>query len=62
MNSQDSSEVSWSPQETANILESLTNLIYLTRLEADNPERVRQYMDLSAERTQAMAIVLHLKH
>jgi hypothetical protein len=62
MNSQDFSEESWSPQETANILESLTNLIYLTRLEADNPERVRKYMDLSAERTEAMARALHLKH
>lgn len=45
-------------RETANILESLANLIYLTRLEADRPERVREYMDMSEERMQAMARVL----
>lgn len=49
-------------QDTANILESLTNLIYLTKLEADRPEQVRFYMDLSAERVQAMVDVLHYRH
>lgn len=45
-------------RETSNILECLTNLIYLTRLEADSPDRVRQYMDLSEERMEAVVKVL----
>ncbi len=45
-------------RETANILESLANLIYLTRMEADSPERVRAYMTMSEERMQAIARVL----
>ncbi len=45
-------------QETVNILESLRNLIYLTRLECDCPELVRRYMEMSDERISAMVAVL----
>ena len=45
-------------RETEHILESIANLIYLTRLEADHPARVREYMELSEERVNAMVKVL----
>jgi hypothetical protein len=51
--------MSESLQEKANILESLSNLIYLTRLEADHPELVRRYMDISDERISAMVKILY---
>ena len=49
-------------RDTANLLESLTNLIYLTKLEADRPEQVRHYMDISAERLKAIVEVFHRPH
>ncbi len=41
----------------ANILETLANLIYLTRLECDDRDKVILYMDLSDER---LAALVHL--
>ena len=45
-------------QESCNILESLSNLLYLAEVEADDPEKVRIYVSLSQERLQAMTRVL----
>ena len=45
-------------QKGFNILEALSNLLYLAELEADDPEKVRSYLSMSKERVQAMAKVL----
>jgi hypothetical protein len=45
-------------QKGCNILEALTNLLYLAELEADDPEKVRSYLSMSKERVEAMAQVL----
>jgi len=45
-------------QKSCNILESLSNLLYLAEVEADDPEKVRIYVSLSQERLQAMTRVL----
>lgn len=43
---------------SCNILETLTNLLYLAELEADDPQKVRVYLSLSQERVQAMVQLL----
>jgi hypothetical protein len=48
-------------QKGCNILETLTNLLYLAELEADDPEKVRSYISMSKERVSAMAHVLEGK-
>jgi hypothetical protein len=45
-------------RKTCNILETLTNLLYLAEMEADNPQRVRTYLSLSKERLEAMIQLL----
>jgi len=45
-------------RKTCNILETLTNLLYLAEMEADNPQRVRTYLSLSKERLEAMTQLL----
>jgi two-component sensor histidine kinase len=41
-----------------NILEALSNLLYLAELEADDPGKVRSYLNMSKERVEAMAQML----
>ena len=45
-------------RKSCNILETLSNLLYLAEMEADDPQRVRVYLDLSKERVQAMTRLL----
>jgi hypothetical protein len=45
-------------RKSCNILETLTNLLYLAEMEADDPQKVRTYLSLSKERLQAMTEVL----
>ena len=45
-------------RKSCNILETLTNLLYLAEMEADDPQKVRTYLSLSKERLQAMTQVL----
>jgi hypothetical protein len=45
-------------QKSCNILEALTNLLYLAELDADDPHKVRKYLSLFKERVHAMAQVL----
>jgi hypothetical protein len=45
-------------RKSCNILESLSNLLYLAELDADDPQKVRKYVSLSKERLQAMTQVL----
>jgi hypothetical protein len=45
-------------RKSCNILETLTNLLYLAEMEADDPQKVRTYLSLSNERLQAMTQVL----
>ena len=45
-------------QKSCNILETLTNLLYLAELDADDPSKVRAYLSLSNERLQAMTQIL----
>jgi hypothetical protein len=45
-------------QKSCNILETLTNLLYLAELDADDPGKVRTYLSLSNERLQAMTQIL----
>jgi hypothetical protein len=45
-------------QKGCNILEALSNLLYLADLEADDPEKVRSYLSMSKERVEAMVKVL----
>jgi signal transduction histidine kinase len=41
--------------EIRNPLEALSNLIFLTNLESDNPDKVRQYMRLAEEQIRTVA-------
>ena len=45
-------------RKSCNILESLSNLLYLVEVDADDPQKVRNYVSLSKERLQAMTQVL----
>jgi hypothetical protein len=45
-------------RKSCNILETLTNLLYLAEMEADDPQKVRTYLSLSNERLQAMTQIL----
>jgi hypothetical protein len=45
-------------RKSCNILESLSNLLYLTEIEADDPQKVRTYVSLSQEQLEAMTKVL----
>jgi hypothetical protein len=45
-------------KQSSNILETLSNLLYLTEIDADDPQKVRTYVSLSKERLQAMTQVL----
>ena len=45
-------------RKSCNILESLSNLLYLAELDAEDPQKVRTYVSLSKERLQAMTQVL----
>ena len=45
-------------RKSCNILESLSNLLYLAEVEADDPQKVRTYVSLSQEQLQAMTQVL----
>ena len=45
-------------QKSCNILETLTNLLYLAEMDADDPQKVRTYLSLSKERVRAMTQVL----
>jgi hypothetical protein len=45
-------------RKSCNILESLSNLLYLAEVDADDPQKVRNYVSLSKERLQAMTQVL----
>jgi hypothetical protein len=56
-----SSQVESSGSRAANILETLTNLVYLARLEASDPEKVTEYMNITDERLQALAALLKTK-
>ncbi len=46
----------------SNIVEALCNLIYLICVDADRPEKVRQYASLSEERLQALTDLLQTRH
>jgi hypothetical protein len=41
-------------RQSCNILETLSNLLYLAQMEADDPQKVRGYLSLSKERVQAL--------
>jgi hypothetical protein len=45
-------------RKSCNILESLSNLLYLAEIEADNPQKVRTYVSLSQEQLEAMTKIL----
>jgi hypothetical protein len=45
-------------RKSCNILETLTNLLYLAEMDADDPQKVRTYLSLSKERLQEMTQVL----
>jgi hypothetical protein len=45
-------------RRSCNILETLSNLLYLAEMEADDPQKVRTYLSLSKERLQAMTEML----
>jgi hypothetical protein len=45
-------------QKSCNILETLSNLLYLAEMDADDPQKVRTYLSLSKERVQAMTQLL----
>jgi hypothetical protein len=45
-------------RKSCNILETLSNLLYLAEMDADDPQKVRTYLSLSKERLQAMTRVL----
>ena len=45
-------------RKTCNILETLSNLLYLAEMEANDPQKVRTYLSLSKERLQAMTELL----
>ena len=41
-------------RKSRNTLEALSNLLYLTEMEADDPQKVRAYLSLSKETVEAM--------
>ena len=41
-------------RKSCNILETLSNLLYLAEMDADDPQKVRAYVSLSRERIQAI--------
>jgi len=41
-------------RKSRNILETLSNLLYLTEMEAEDPQKVRAYLALSKETVEAM--------
>jgi hypothetical protein len=45
-------------RKSCNILESISNLLYLAEIEADDPQKVRTYVSLSQEQLEAMTKVL----
>ena len=45
-------------RKTCNILETLSNLLYLAEMQADDPQKVRTYLSLSKERLEAMIQLL----
>ena len=45
-------------RRSCNILESLSNLLYLAEMDADDPEKVRTYVSLSEEQLNAINEVL----
>jgi hypothetical protein len=45
-------------RKTCNILETLSNLLYLAEMEADDPQKVRVYLSLSNERVQELIQLL----
>ena len=45
-------------RKSCNILETLSNLLYLTEMEADDPQKVRAYLSLSKETVEAMSHLL----
>jgi hypothetical protein len=45
-------------RKSCNILETLSNLLYLAEMDADDPQKVRAYVSLSKERIQAMIQLL----
>jgi hypothetical protein len=45
-------------RKSCNILESLSNLLYLTEIEADDPQKVKTYVSMSQEQLEAMTKVL----
>jgi hypothetical protein len=45
-------------RKSCSILETLSNLLYLAEMEADDPQKVRTYLSLSNERVQAMIQLL----
>jgi hypothetical protein len=45
-------------RQTCNVLETISNLLYLVEMEADDPQKVRIYLSLSKERLQAMTQLL----
>jgi hypothetical protein len=45
-------------RQTCNVLETISNLLYLAEMEAYDPQKVRIYLSLSKERLQAMAQLL----
>lgn len=45
--------------EAADISEALTNLTYLLRADANDPAKVRMYVELAEDRTQALRALLH---
>jgi hypothetical protein len=45
-------------RKSCNILETLTNLLYLAEMDADDPQKVRTYLSLSKEQLQEMTQVL----
>ena len=45
-------------QKSCDILETLSNLLYLAEMDADDPQKVRTYLSLSKERLQAMTHML----
>jgi hypothetical protein len=51
-------------KKTANTLEIMTNLTFLTAFDADQPEKVKTYMALADEELKSLAQVLrkHLRH
>jgi hypothetical protein len=42
-------------RKSCNILETLSNLLYLAEMEVDDPQKVRAYLSLSKETVEAMS-------